>query len=92
MCLFIFVFSYRFSTGEEDILSVEYSKQSLENYQMGEACRKGSSVIRDFSVNYEERVVSKQVIKKIHINYLRTGFQRICMSVIVTIAVIQAYG
>lgn len=62
---FYFLFLYRFSTGEEDILSVEYSKQSLENYQMGEACRKGSSVIRDFSVNYEERVVSKQVTKNI---------------------------
>lgn len=49
-----------FSTYEEDILSMEYSKQSLENYQMGEACRKASVAIRDFTVNYEERVVSRQ--------------------------------
>ncbi|GFY39151.1 integrator complex subunit 7 [Trichonephila inaurata madagascariensis] len=49
-----------FPTGEEDILSMEHSKQSLENYQMGEACRKASALIRDFTVNYEERVVSRQ--------------------------------
>ncbi|XP_015928651.1 integrator complex subunit 7 [Parasteatoda tepidariorum] len=49
-----------FSTSEEDILSIEYSKQSLENYQMGEACRKASTIIRDFASNYEERTVSRQ--------------------------------
>ncbi|GIX92719.1 integrator complex subunit 7 [Caerostris extrusa] len=48
------------ATGEEDILSMEHSKHSLENYQMGEACRKASTLIRDFTVNYDERVVSKQ--------------------------------
>lgn len=49
------------ATGEEDILSMEHSKQSLENYQMGEACRKASTLIRDFTINYDERVVSRQV-------------------------------
>ncbi|KAF8777907.1 Integrator complex subunit 7 like protein [Argiope bruennichi] len=48
------------ATGEEDILSMEHSKQSLENYQMGEACRKASTLIRDFTINYDERVVSRQ--------------------------------
>lgn len=58
---------------------------------MGEACRKGSSAIRDFSVNYEERVVSKQVTNKKIINYLRAGFQRICMSTIVSMPTIRTF-
>lgn len=48
--------------GEEDILPIEYAKQTVENFRMADACRRTSALIRDFVVDSEDRMIGRQEI------------------------------